>query len=158
VQARSKKKHWGEWVIARSRVVGMMRNQDLARSVGCTPQQLSRWIGRSEPPRRLLKGFDEAIASALVTSRRMVFSDWDKYTPEEADAFWNESMAGRPWEGEDWKGLPPEARARVLIHHLHPDLFEKWIDYGITLIDASEYQEERAIDIRKTKTVPAIFK
>jgi hypothetical protein len=76
--------HWGDWVLARSRFVGFRRQRDLARDVGCRPEQLSRWLQSPVPPQRMSKGFDHRLALALDSTRRVLFTDYVAIAPDAA--------------------------------------------------------------------------
>ena len=76
--------HWGNWLRERSRAVGILRLADLAGEIGCTPNQLSRWLASVSPPARMLKGFDCALARALKTDRRTLFSGFAQVDPSDA--------------------------------------------------------------------------
>jgi hypothetical protein len=78
------KKHWGEWVKARAAFVGYHRLKDLALTVGCSDNQLTRWTQSRSAPSKMRKGFDRALASALQTNLRMLFHDYVHTSADEA--------------------------------------------------------------------------
>ncbi|HEX8340076.1 MAG TPA: hypothetical protein VF624_04130 [Tepidisphaeraceae bacterium] len=87
-------RHWGAWVILRSRVVGFRRQRDLALAVGCQPEQLSRWAQLAEPPRLMRKGFDAALARALQISPQVLFNSWGEIDPADVPTEGHEVAAG----------------------------------------------------------------
>ena len=95
----------------------------------------------------MLKGFDEALARALETSRHAVFLDWKKFAPDEVGIFWEEWMAAQPWDRKEWNDLPADARVRTVTRYLNAEQIELWIKHGTLLIDAAEMRETRAMEI-----------
>lgn len=75
--------HWGTWLLERSRYIGFRRNLDLASTVGCSQNQLSKWMQMREPPVRVLKGLDQRLAFALETTRSALFTEWFIQPPKE---------------------------------------------------------------------------
>jgi len=69
--------HWGAWVKTRARFVGFSRDGDLASSIGCSRERLSRWVQHATPP-RMFKGFDRRLALALRTDHDTLFVHWAK--------------------------------------------------------------------------------
>lgn len=105
---------WGDWVLARSRVVGFRRQLDLAASIGCSEDTLSAWMQLKEPPKRMRKGFDQSMAAALQTTRETLFNDYTTVSPEEAPrylAFAPSAMDG--YLGELFEVLAPSEREMV---------------------------------------------
>lgn len=67
---------WGGWIKARMRFLGFRRDLDFAASVGCSRNQLSKWLQLKVPPNRMLKGLDQRLAYALETTKGMLFRDY----------------------------------------------------------------------------------
>lgn len=80
-----RRENWGDWVVARSRHVGFLRNIDLAAAVGCTPERITQWSASKVPPRHMRKGFDQKLAYALQTTKQVLFTDWKTTAPDQAD-------------------------------------------------------------------------
>jgi len=89
---------WGLWIERRARAVGFMRNADLARSIGCTQQHLSRWFSYSSPPNSMRRGLDAHLVSALKTDKHTLFSAFRDVIPEHAPFV--ESPAIEPMQRE----------------------------------------------------------
>lgn len=97
----------------------------------------------------MLKGFDEMLATALETSRQILFHDWNKMSPSGAGVAWELPASRNPWEAQGWAAIEPDAKLRVLLYHIGTgDDFQRWVDYAITLIDARETRGAREVEIR----------
>lgn len=68
--------HWGFWIESRAQAIGIKRKLDLAKKVGCSRQQLSRWMGMSRPPAEMRMGLDEALCAALEVDKHALFFTW----------------------------------------------------------------------------------
>jgi transcriptional regulator with XRE-family HTH domain len=122
-------KRWGEWIVARSRAVGFRRQKDLAQAVGCSEDQLSRWAQSAEPPARITKGFDTALARALQLPKRTVFVNWRNEAPDAEPFLTLPDHAGEPTE----EMLAQETLLSRVTGILFPDEVNKVLDYAITL-------------------------
>jgi hypothetical protein len=82
VQGKSKQ-HWGEWIERRGIKVGFKRKLDFAKAIGCTTQNLARWIRMERPPEGMRRGLDDALARALKLDRSTLFLMWTEIDPED---------------------------------------------------------------------------
>jgi hypothetical protein len=89
--------HWGRWIASRSKYVGLLRRRDFAEAVGCSHDQLQRWLTMPSPPLRISKGFDHRLASALKIDRKTLFKEWSSTAPEDARAVASERPFDVPW-------------------------------------------------------------
>jgi hypothetical protein len=74
-------KHWGKWVVDRSRLLGFRSQKELAAEIGCTEEQLSRWVQLRVPPAQMRKGFDRLLAATLELPRETLFVKWEEMDP-----------------------------------------------------------------------------
>lgn len=81
--SESDDKHWGQWVEARADMLGIKRRLDLAERVGCSRQQLGRWLKMARPPRHMHKGLDGGLCRALELDRHTLFFDWHNHNPHD---------------------------------------------------------------------------
>ena len=79
--------HWGTWISRRADFVGFKRQQDLAVAIGCSRTQLDKWFKLESPPSKMRKGFDRSLASALIVTREILFSEWSGIAPENAKVY-----------------------------------------------------------------------
>ena len=109
-----------------------------------------------KPPAQMRRGLDESLAAALHTSRRVLFSEFDRVALESADVAWELPPGRHPWRDPGWGDLPSEARARVIIYyHLGSgggDV-EKFLSYGVDLIEAKENRFGRTFQAEFLKQV-----
>ena len=107
--------HWGKWVESRARHVGFLRKRDLAASVGCQANCVSRWVKLQIPPARMLKGFDASLVAVLKTDRRTLFSAFSTISPTVAPII--EDAPELP--GDDVRSTIREGLNRMNIGSLH---------------------------------------
>lgn len=81
----TKEAKWGKWIWRRAVHTGFRRQEDFARTVGCSRQQLVNWLAMEYPPTQMRKGFDRKLAFALRTTARTLFTDWEHVAPESAE-------------------------------------------------------------------------
>jgi hypothetical protein len=106
-------------MLERAQVVGIKRQTDLAKAVGCTPERVTRWGQMPKPPRRMRKGFDEALARALQTTKQNLFADYFRVLPQNAGARWVMNPTP-PWRQPDWDKLSAREQMVLLTEHV-PD-------------------------------------
>ncbi len=87
-------------------MLGMMRRLDLAEQVGCSRQQLGKWLSMSRPPRNMRKGLDQQLCVALEVHRHTLFNAWEQHDPRDlprahgADEY-EQSIGGEADTGAD---------------------------------------------------------
>lgn len=64
--------------------VGFRRQNSLAEKIGCTEDQLSKWLSMEEPPVSMRKGFDVALFGSLRTDAFTLFTAFRDIAPEAA--------------------------------------------------------------------------
>lgn len=84
---------WGNWVRRRMFYVGFRRKKTFSAKIGCTQDQLSRWLGMTEAPATLRKGFDEALSRHLRTDLFTLFTNWRNVAPDAAPIMAGETAA-----------------------------------------------------------------
>jgi len=75
---------WGEWIRRRGHYVGIRSQVAIAKAVGCSFDQLARWIALESPPEKMLKGFDGKLCQVLLTDRPTLFISYATIAPEDA--------------------------------------------------------------------------
>lgn len=93
-----RKVRWGWWIYRRAEHVGFKRQLDFARAVGVSPQHLRRWMLLMAPPKQMRRGLDDALARALRTDRRTLFTDWTSGEPDEFPIVRTDERLGVPWD------------------------------------------------------------
>jgi hypothetical protein len=73
---RQQGNHWGLWIKARSRVVGILTYLSLARAAGCTGGTISRLTTMDMPPNQMRDGLDGRLCFALRTDRVTLFNTY----------------------------------------------------------------------------------
>jgi hypothetical protein len=76
--------HWGSWIDARSRLVGLTTKIVFASAVGCSVDCLARWCLLQLPPPQIRKKFDVALVRVLKTDRMMLFNGYRNVDPRDA--------------------------------------------------------------------------
>jgi hypothetical protein len=111
--------------------VGFKRQEDLARAVGTSRQHLVKWLRLASPPRRMRKGFDQSLASALQTTTHILFSEYATKYPEEA-TFLELPRVAQPWEEPRWREMSPPERAAEIANLLSGDdgMLKNWLLIG----------------------------
>jgi len=105
-------KHWGKWVNARRRFLGIVRQKDFAKAIGCSVDQLARWSQMERPPATMMKGFDNTLAIALKIDRQMLFREWKDFHPEKATIIGGNRDNSAPWFAE--KGGEEKVRQELV--------------------------------------------
>jgi hypothetical protein len=132
--------HWGDWVAQRARAVGIRRQKDLAEAVGCSEDQMSRWVQMRRPPARMRKGFDKSLARVLKTTPQKLFIDYATIAPEDASVEWGvPDPRNWPWhlKPDEWRERAKEQRASFVAFALGSTA-EPWLQIGMMLIEAKQ--------------------
>lgn len=64
--------HWGRWITARAKHVGVLRRSELAACVGCPLADLARWLGLPIPPRTMRAANADTLAATLKTTKEII--------------------------------------------------------------------------------------
>jgi len=132
--------HWGEWVLSRSRYVGYRLQQDLARQVGCTEEQISRWVNMIVPPNQMRKGFDRKLACALKTSPDMLFNQWENTPPEKAREIiskWSTPLEDDFFERATDRQLLEEFLEGNVLPNISDRQFEELIGIALVMVETN---------------------
>jgi len=140
--AQPSKVHWGQWVERRGKIVGFLMRKDFAAAVGSTPDQLLKWLRMPVPPKQMRKGFDEALALALKTTRQTLFVDYIKVAPEEATSTWVVPGENMPWHDPSWRSKPAEERFARLAFFMG-DAQVEWILFMMEQIAQGKQVKQR---------------
>jgi hypothetical protein len=73
--------HWGNWVRSRMVYVGFRRQMSLAQAIGCTQNQMCRWLAMETPPDRMRRGHDAALCRVLHTDAYTLFTNFVNVSP-----------------------------------------------------------------------------
>ncbi len=73
--------HWGGWVRVRASMLGFPDVMGIADHVGCTRQQLGRWLKSKTFPRTISDQRALALCYVLEVDHDVLFTDWEKCHP-----------------------------------------------------------------------------
>jgi len=83
-------------VVTRSDLLHITR-KELAARVGCTVQQLSKWMKAIEPPETMRSVNRDALADGLKVEKAVLFERWKSVSPQEAPYFEHPGNGGLTW-------------------------------------------------------------
>jgi transcriptional regulator with XRE-family HTH domain len=118
---------WGDWLDRRARHLGIKRHATLAAKVGCSHDQLARWMQMESPPSRMQKGFDESLAAALNVTPRTLFTDYQNVAPEDAPTL-------DPTCGSGTSADALKRQVHAVVELLHGDGLRELPDRGRALL------------------------
>ncbi len=140
------KQHWGDWIESRSQFVGFKRKRDFAAAIGCSDDQLTKWLQMESPPAQMRKGFDRSLARALATTRRTLFIDYANVSPKSSRVFFiadhvpDDLQTMKTPLGED--AIMVDVWARML-----PSEKDKALEYAIQLVMSK--QDRRSTEFKR---------
>lgn len=97
------------------------------------------------PPKQMRKGFDDALALAMRTSKQVLFVDYVKIRPEDADALW---AVGKhlPWQSPDWDRMSPQEQIQHLMPLLPDHALKDLVSMAVRFADS--YQQKQFLESR----------
>jgi len=75
--------HWGLCLDRRRRFLGIMSQKVFTEMIGCSLDQVCRWIRSEAPPSRMSYGYDGKLCKILLTNRITLFTHYASVAPEE---------------------------------------------------------------------------
>lgn len=145
-----KPSHWGEWIAERAQLLGIVRQRDLAQKIGCSENQLSRWVQMPAPPKQMRKGFDRTLARALMTTRDVLFSEYANIAPADTAQLMLHPDHVYPLPSNPTDELFLTEALDAAVARLHDDERAKVAEYTIQLVlsknDARRAEFERLRD------------
>lgn len=64
-------------------MLGYRSKVDLIEQVGCSRQQLDRWMKMTEPPAKMRMGLDRKLCRVLEVDRHTLFTTWNNHDPHQ---------------------------------------------------------------------------
>jgi hypothetical protein len=122
-------------VLSRSRHVGFRLKKDLAKSVGCSDDQITKWLKLELPPAQMRKGFDVMLCSALKTNRKMLFHDFTAIAPEDAPTMMiSGDQVFKSARSDRLHNRPVEETLANIIRTMDLSELESMVEYGTQIV------------------------